>query len=180
MMPALVFNPNPYCRVVQFLFFWFLAWMAGKRNNPLVTILIVLGIAAFNLLVPYGRVLFARGMFRITEGALLAGIQRGVTLEGLIMVSRIAIRRDLRLPGSFGKLIGESFRILAFVQERKGAITRKNFVRDIDTLMIDLSGAEALCMETGNGRLPGRAKPPAAGRLILAAAVVLSWLPWLL
>jgi heptaprenyl diphosphate synthase len=176
MMPALVFNPNPYSRALQFLFFWFLAALAGKRNNPLITILIIIGIMAFNLLAPYGRVLFSRGLFRITEGALLAGIQRGVTLEGLIMLSRAAIRRDLRLPGSFGELIGESFRILTFVQERKNSITRKTFVRDIDNLMIELSGTE-VSMVAEKGRSPAR--PPAAGRIILAAAVILAWLPWL-
>jgi heptaprenyl diphosphate synthase len=175
MMPALVFNPNPYFRVLQFLFFWFLAFLAGKRNNPLITILIILGIVAFNLLAPYGRVLFSRGLFRITEGALLAGIQRGVTLEGLIMLSRAAIRRDLRLPGSFGKLIGESFRILAFVQERKNTITRKNFVQAIDNLMIELSETEELCIPAAEKRR----RPAAAGRIILAAAVILAWLPWM-
>jgi heptaprenyl diphosphate synthase len=183
MMPALVFNPDPYSRVLQFLFFWFLAWAAGKRNNPLVTILIILGIAAFNLLAPYGRVLVTLGLFRITEGALLAGIQRGVTLEGLIMLSRIAIRRDLRLPGVFGELIGESFRILAFVQERKNTITRKNLVRDIDNLMIELSGTEELRIPQRSfprrAAEKGRRRPIAAGRIILSAAVILAWLPWL-
>jgi heptaprenyl diphosphate synthase len=176
MMPALVFTPNPYSRVLQFLFFWFLAFLAGKRNNPLVTILIVLGIVGFNLLAPYGRVLVSRGLFRITEGALLAGIQRGVTLEGLIMLSRVAIRRDLRLPGFFGELVGESFRILAFVQEQKNTITRKTFVRDIDNLMIALSGDEDPHTAVEKRRSPAR---PAAGRIILAAAVILAWLPWL-
>jgi heptaprenyl diphosphate synthase len=175
MAPALVFNPDPYFRVLQFLFFWFLAWLAGKRNNPLVTILIILGIAAFNLLAPYGRVLVSLGGWRITEGALLAGIQRGVTLEGLIMLSRIAIRRDLRLPGSFGALIGESFRILALVRERKDTITRKNVVEAIDTLMMELSeNDEPLAVET----MAGRRGSAALGRVILGAAVILAWLPW--
>ncbi|GHV77291.1 membrane protein [Spirochaetia bacterium] len=175
MMPALVFNPNPYFRTLQFMFFWFLAALGGKRNNPLTTILIILGITAFNLLAPYGRVLFSWGLFRITEGALLAGIQRGVTLEGLIMLSRIAIRRDLRLPGVFGELIGESFRILKLVQERRNTITRKNFVRDIDNLLIELSGTE----ELPPAALKKRRPTTAVGWIILCAAVILAWLPWL-
>jgi heptaprenyl diphosphate synthase len=174
MMPALVFNPNPYFRGAQFLFFWFLAWFAGKRNNPLITILIILGITAFNLLAPYGRVLVSLGGWRLTEGALLTGIQRAVTLEGLIMLSRVAIRRDLRFPGFFGERIGESFRILALVQERKNTITRKNFVRDIDDLMIELSETK----DEGPPVETGRQDAGVAGRIILGSAVILAWLPW--
>jgi heptaprenyl diphosphate synthase len=179
MMPALVFNPDPYIRALQFLFFWFLAWLAGKRNNPLITIMVILGIVIFNLLAPYGRVLYSFGSVRITEGALLAGIQRAVTLEGLIMLSRVAIRRDLRLPGYFGGLIGESFRILAFVQERKKTITRKNFVESIDTLMMELSETGVVPAAAPQTAAAVRRGSTAAGRIILSAAVILTWLPWL-
>jgi heptaprenyl diphosphate synthase len=175
MAPALVFNPSPYLRVFQFFFFWFLAWLSGKKNNPQITILVILTIILFNLLVPYGRVLFSVGVFRITSGALLAGIQRAVTLEGLIMLSRTVIRRDLRLPGAFGELIGESFRIFALIQERKNTITRKNFIESIDNLMIELSGMEEAAEVEGASL---RQRSTLGGRLILAAAVILAWLPW--
>jgi heptaprenyl diphosphate synthase len=177
MMPAVVFNPNTYFRSLQFLFFWFLAWLSGKKNNPLITIFIILGIITFNLTVPYGQLLFSFGPVKITAGALLGGIRRAVTLEALIMLSRAAIRPDLRLPGGFGKLIGESFRILAFIRERKQGFTRKNFVTAMDDLMIELSEAgEDAAVETPAA--PGRYSR-AMGRIILAAAAALAWLPWL-
>ncbi|AEF85572.1 putative heptaprenyl diphosphate synthase component I [Treponema primitia ZAS-2] len=189
MVPALVFNPNPYFRVLQFLFFWFLAWLSGKKNNPLITILIILGIVMFNLLVPYGRVLFSVGAFRITEGALLAGIQRGVTLEALIMLSRTAIRRDLQLPGAFGEMVGESFRILALIQEQGHIITRKDIIGSIDALMIAVSKAEDPTAEAGQHEemdvqktefllSDGRRVSAIPGRIILVVAVLLAWLPW--
>jgi heptaprenyl diphosphate synthase len=176
MMPALVFNPNPYLRVPQFLFFAFLLWFAGKKNNPLIAVAVILSIVAFNLLAPYGRVLFSIGAFRITEGALRGGLQRAVTLEGLIMLSRFSIRRDLRLPGSLGKLIGESFRILALIQERRNVVTRKNFAAGIDALMLELSRGEDPPADA-SGEDPRRGST-AAGRIILAAAAILAWLPW--
>jgi heptaprenyl diphosphate synthase len=173
MTPALVFNPNPYLRFLQFLFFLALVWFAGKKNNILATGAVILGIVAFNLLAPYGRVLCSFGVFRITEGALRGGIQRAATLEGLIMLSRFAIRRDLRLPGSFGGLVGESFRILAFIQERRNTVSRKNFIAGIDALLLELS-------ETGEpfdgaSGEPSRRGSSAAGRIMLAAAVLVSW-----
>jgi len=194
-MPALLFNPITMSRVFQFLFFWFVAWLSGKKNNPLFTFLVIFGIVIFNLIIPYGQVLFSIGVFKVTRGALMAGIHRAVTLEGLIMLSRFTIRRDLKIPGLFGELIGESFRIFAVIMDQKQRITRKNFIADIDRLMLELSGdsgepkvlAEASqpaavpMSGTGTGAGSGakkRTKP--AGFVILAVMVILSWLPWVL
>ena len=172
-MPALLFNPNVFARILQFLFFWFLAWLSGKKNNPLVTFLVILGIVAFNLILPYGQVLFSIGRFRITLGALITGINRAVTLEGLIMLSRVTIRRDLKIPGLFGELIGESFRIFADIMNRKQRITRKNLINDIDQMMIELSEG---VVATQPDAPASRTKP--AGFAIIAVVVILSWLPF--
>jgi heptaprenyl diphosphate synthase len=177
-MPAMLFNPIIIFRVVQFFFFWFLAWLSGKKNNPFFTLLIILGIVAFNLIVPYGRVLFSLGPFRITLGALFAGIQRAVTLEGLIMLSRVSIRQDLKIPGGLGELIGESFRIFALITEKKQRITRKNFIGDIDSLMIELSGEGEEAAQARASSVVDKKPRRIAGFIILAAAVILAWLPW--
>jgi heptaprenyl diphosphate synthase len=139
-MPVFLFSPFILLRIILFFFFWFLAWLAGKNGNPLSTILVILGITLFNLIIPYGRVLFSIGAFKITAGALLGGIHRAVTLEGLIMLSRITIRPNLKIPGFFGELTGEAFRIFSVIMNQKNRITRKNIMGDIDRLMLELSG----------------------------------------
>jgi heptaprenyl diphosphate synthase len=177
-MPALVFNPDTVCRIIQFFLFWFFAWLAGKKNNPGLTFFVIFGITAFNLLVPYGRVLVSWGIFRITEGALMMGLRRAVTLEGLIMLSRAAIRRDLRFPGNFGAFAGESFRFLALIQERKHTISRKNWMGDVDRLMIELSEESvpsAITEPVPAGGGLNRVTPQ--GRVILILAVVAAWIP---
>ena len=172
MTPALLFNPSTFGRVLQFLLFWFFSWLSGKKNNPFFTILVIIGIVAFNLIIPYGRVLFSLGPFRITAGALETGIRRAVTLEGLIMLSRVTIRQDLKIPGFFGELIGESFRILALIMSRKQRLS-KNLIADLDRLMMELSDASG---EFPQPLISSGAKP--AGLVILGAIVILSWLPW--
>ena len=176
-MPALLFNPLVISRLFQFLFFWFLAWLSGKRNNPLFTILVMLGIVIFNLVIPYGHVLFSIGVFKITSGALETGINRAVTLEGLIMLSRLTIRQDLKIPGLFGELIGESFRVFALIMNQKQRITRKNLIADIDKFLLDLSGDA--CEAPRPATVPVSSTKP-AGFVILAVVALLSWLPWVL
>jgi heptaprenyl diphosphate synthase len=173
-MPALLFNPNTWTRVLQFFFFAFLAWLSGKKINPIITILIIVVIVFFNLLVPYGRVLASLGPFRITAGSLLAGIHRAVTLEALVMLSRAAIRPDLRLPGMFGEILGESFRIFGQIMERKIIINRGDIAGDLDRLMLELSADTAA---------PEAARPApltVPGCIFLITVILLSWLPLLL
>jgi heptaprenyl diphosphate synthase len=174
-MPALLFNPDTRTRVLQFFFFWFLAWLSGKKNNPLITILIVLVIVFFNLLVPYGRILYSLGPFRITIGALLAGIHRAATLEALVMLSGAAIRPAIRLPGVFGEILGESFRIFGQIMERKITLKGGNIAAGIDRLMLELSAEASSVPASGVSVDRKRLSPPALVCLVLT--VLLSWLP---
>jgi heptaprenyl diphosphate synthase len=183
-MPALLFNPSLAGRAVQFLFFWALVLLAGKKSNPPATLAVILGIVFFNLLFPYGEVLFSIGPFvTVSSGALEAGLRRAITMEGLFMLSRLTVRQDLRLPGGFGELTGESFRILAVLTERKHTISVKNLIDcidGIDGLMLELSAPDTAGHAPG-AAVPGTADKPALfpGLFILAAVVVLAWLPWL-
>ena len=175
-MPAMLFNSITILRVIQFLIFWFLAWLSGRKNNPLITITVILSIVAFNLVVPYGQVLYSIGAFRITSGALATGIHRAVTLAGLIMLSRVTIRRDLKIPGLFGELIGESFRLFSVIINQKQRITRKNFISDIDNMMIELSDDNK---EAFQPEATPASRTKLIGFVILAIVVTLSWLPWI-
>jgi heptaprenyl diphosphate synthase len=182
MMGAFLFNPSTVLRVPQFLLFWFFAWLTGKKNKPLITLLVILGIVLFNLLVPYGRVLAEFGSLRITQGSLLGGLRRAVTLEGLIMLSRASVRPDLRLPGPLGSLIGESLRIFEGITERRGLITRKHFIEGIDALLLELSAGQGdregpPAGEQAAGTPQSLAVPPEGplpGMLFLAAAAILT------
>jgi len=174
-IPALLFIPGTEYRVMQFLFFWFLAFLCGKKTNFIFTVLITLFIIVFNLIIPYGRVLFSIGAFKITSGALEAGIHRAVTLQALVMLSKVTIRQDLQLPGVFGKLLSESLQMFSVLMSRKYKVTGKNLIADIDTIMLELS-AEQIEINKEQSRI--NTKP--AGYLILIFITLISWLPWFL
>ena len=178
-MPALLFNPDTLSRAVQFLCFWFLSWLAGKKSYPLRIVLAVLVIILFNLAIPYGRLILSLGPFPLTAGALNQGIRRAVTLEGLIMVSRLAVRPDLRLPGAFGELVGESFRVFGQIMARKKNLNPKDLAGGIDDLLIELSGnlQPGGAENAGGPETPSAKRGGARGCLILGAALLLAWAP---
>ena len=206
MMPALLLNPDTNARIIQFLFFWALAWLSGKKNNPFITVSVIMGIVFFNLLVPYGEVSLSFGPLKITSGALQAGIHRAVTLQGLFMLSRSCIRRDLKFPGAFGEITGESFRIFSnlgedfsllgkdFYKKGMGKNLFKELVEHLDRLLFNYSGGDLLSGNSGPAE-KNRSAPPACekkepedsvtssglsrlrGRITLVAIVILAWLP---
>jgi len=136
---ALIFIISPLLvRVGLFLVFCVLVRIMGKKINPLITLAIMAGIVFFNLLVPYGKVLTVIGPLPITQGSLLAGLEKALTLEGLLMLSRACIRSDLRLPGTVGSLLGDSLRILELMREKKGSIRRGHIVAGIDQMMLEI------------------------------------------
>ena len=176
MIPALLLNPDTGGRVIQFLFFWALAFLSGKKNNPLFTAALIAGIVFFNLIVPFGEVLFVAGPLKITSGALDAGIKRAVTLEGIMMLSRFSVRADLALPGSFGKILGESFKIFSSLGEEKKLFTRQNWARRLDKIL--MANGETVTALPHTAIKKSRAKAAKyKSRLLLAVIVILSWLP---
>ncbi|MCL2411946.1 MAG: hypothetical protein FWC97_09930 [Treponema sp.] len=174
MVSALVFNPSTELRVAQFLFFWFLAWLSGRRTKFFLTIFIILFIVVFNLIVPHGRVLFSIGQLRITSGALTAGIHRAFTLGALVMLSKVTVRQDLMLPGTFGRILGESMRIFSAMMNRKFHITGRNIIVQIDNLMLELSEQDYSPQSAVN-----IVKTKLVGYIVLIAVVLFSWLPWI-
>jgi len=182
-MPALLFNPDTGYRIIQFLFFMFLAFLSGKKINAPFTIIVIFFIVVFNLSVPYGRILCAIGPFKITSGALETGIRRAVTFQALVLLSKASVRNDLKISGAFGELLAESLRIFSLLMNRiylkpekentpqKTFFlrNRKNIITEIDNLMLELSGEkiqEFSVMEK---------KTKTIGFIILIFAVALSW-----
>ena len=140
LLMAVIFllNRLPEYRAILFLFFCLLAWLSGKKNNIFATIIMMAGIIFFNMLVPYGKVLASFGPLRITQGSLLTGLEKAFTLTGLLMLSRACIKSNLQLPGIPGSVLGESFRLLELMREKKGLISRKNIIYGIDNLLLEL------------------------------------------
>ncbi|MDR2515968.1 MAG: Gx transporter family protein [Spirochaetaceae bacterium] len=177
MAPALLAGGSTTARAVQFLFFLLLAFGTGKRVRPLAVFPVMLGIVAVNLLAPHGRVLCSLGPLRVTSGALRAGLDRAFTLEALVMLSRFSVRSDLVLPGFFGSLVSDSFRLFSALSERRGMIQARNIIGSIDALLEEIT-ASGIAISGDDTESAARARKTAPAHFFaLALVVILSWLP---
>ena len=118
-------------------------WYSGKRFSPIATLLVSLTIVAANLLLPIGKVLFSLGPLVITDGALLGGMEKAVTFEGLMYASKACILPGLRLPGRFGSIVARAFVYYDRIIEYKGKVKPSTLVDDADALMLEIWEAEA-------------------------------------
>ncbi|MFQ3547606.1 MAG: hypothetical protein SNJ56_04650 [Termitinemataceae bacterium] len=175
-IPALVFGSSIPAKLVFLLYFYVFAWLQGKRNNIFITGLVMAGIIGFNLLIPYGRVLLYVGIIPITEGALKTGFDKAITLESLIMLSKVSIRSDLVIPGRYGRLIGASFQLFERFLEQKNLFTIKHPIKSIDTILFELSGFE---ITPSTYSQDAHKRRPWIGRLILTVQVLSIWLLWI-
>lgn len=68
----------------------------------LPSLFILLSVVISNLLVPFGKILFTVEKWHvlITQGALFAGLERGVVLVGFLFFSQLIIDKNIILPGA--------------------------------------------------------------------------------
>ncbi len=174
---ALLFQPRLGPRAAILAGAVAFSWATGRKVPLLGTTLVILGIVGANLLVPVGRVLASWGPIRITETALMEGIEKAVTFEALIYISKAAIRSDLRIPGRTGTLIGSALLCYERILETRIRLRRETFFRDLDGILLGIYDEEIPAAQGRTSAVPiGRG---AAGTVFLILAAAAAWLPYL-
>ena len=130
---------------------------SGRRVRPVSALLLTAGILAGNLYPPAGKLIAEAGPFIITDGSVALGLGKALQFQGLFFLSALATRR-LVLPGSFGKLLAGSFRLLRELDIRKGMLVPRRsggraslsggaFIKRLDALLLEVSGKSAASLE---------------------------------
>lgn len=173
---ALLFQPRLGPRAGILLGAMAFSWANGRKVPVLGTILVLFGIIGANLLVPIGRVLISWGPIRVTETALLEGIEKAVTFEALIYVSKATIRSDISMPGRAGKLIGSALLCYERILETRIKLRRATLFRDLDEMLLGIYSEE---LSAARDRPPtAPAGRGAAGTAVLVLAAAAAWAPY--
>jgi hypothetical protein len=112
-----------------------LAVSAGKRIKFGYFAFLVASVVFFHLFLPFGKVWFQVGPWAVTEGAFFLGLGKGFTFSGLVFVSLASISRELRLPGRFGALWGQTFSWYEQLMDQRRAIKPRALLLSIDRLL---------------------------------------------
>lgn len=147
------------------------------------SVILVISITLAHLLIPAGRILVRVGGFPITSLALESGLYRGLTLAGLFYISCFYVRRDTRLPGTIGMLLGRVFYYFNLFVSRS-SLDRQNPIEfdrkkpiEFD-LRKPIESIDRILVETyGHGQEQGSPDPGTSigGYFLLSLLVVLGW-----
>lgn len=153
---AFLFQPNVLLKAVMLVAFILAARAVGKRFSLATTLSVSLGIILANLIVPSGKVLGTLLGMKITQGALIEGIEKALTFEGLMMLSKASIAPGLKLPGRLGRIVAAAFVYYDRIVEYKGRIKAASLSRDADDLMLRVWGfADTAFAETAGAESAG-------------------------
>jgi hypothetical protein len=182
-IPAFVLQQNLAVRLGQVAVFLVISAGMGKRVRLLPNLIIIIGIVTAQILFPFGHVLFFIGRFPVTLGAIRSGILKSTLLIGMIYLSRLAVRADLRLPGRFGKYIS---RVFFYFEKLTGLKQRTEFkrlagpdkklkgslVRRLDAILFELQNIPPVELSSGQAR---QRRLNMAGVVLIAALILTTW-----
>ncbi len=145
--------------------------MTARRGRVrlLPSFILIASLTALSLLTPSGRVLHTLGSFRITQGALEAGISKGLTLTGMLFASQTIFAalnsRGLGQAGAQSRLfgpVGKVFADFARLSARRLDIKGQGLMAALDGRLCELwSGTD--CSEAACCENPGRTFEAAPG-----------------
>jgi hypothetical protein len=114
------------------------------RLKSVNLIIVFFSIVLFNLFPPYGRILLKIGPFAVTQGALLSGLRKALMLQGLVVISKLIMKRPLHIRGFWGGLLSASFAVLGRLNDGKtrlasaeGRPSAKTFIERLDAVLLD-------------------------------------------
>jgi len=155
----------PFLLIEQILFktiltiaFAVLALLSGRHLRWGYFLVLLVSVSFFQLFFPWGRVIFEFGPFAVTAGALESGLIRGLTLAGMVFLSLAAVRPELKLPGTLGRILGRTFYYFDLLFEGRKRLSRKNFFASLDELLKERfdSGIEhTMMVEAREGGMRG-------------------------
>jgi hypothetical protein len=135
--PAIIVQQNLIVKAAQtgvFLILALLSVSVAKRRLIVGSIVFMISTIAVNLFSPVGRVMLRIGPVRITRGALILGLSKATTLVCLLYLSRLCVRPSVRLPGTLGRYVSETFAYLSKLLSGGRKLTNKNLVRRLDEI----------------------------------------------
>lgn len=175
-LPAFLFLPSVILKGGLFLFYLLLFVLDGRKVRVLPVLSLFLGLLLLNLLVPRGKVLFYLGIWPVSQGALVSGCGKFITLAGLIYFSRFVLKDRLPLPGKVGRWVSLVFFYYERLLDRADlSLFKKSpgkWMDGVDDLLLSVYGeAEALPSSIDYAYLGDGVK----ARIFLISFVFIHW-----
>ncbi|NQT60913.1 MAG: hypothetical protein HQ557_18250 [Bacteroidetes bacterium] len=134
-IPTFLLQKNLILMAVQVAFVMVLAVLKGRKIKPVPVLVVLISVVLMNLLQVNGKVLFTVGSFSVTLGALKIGLDKALTLIGMLYVSQYMVSGKPKLPGKFGQLLSKQFLFFEYIVTSWKRPERGKFIESLDTVL---------------------------------------------
>ena len=138
MIPAFLLQKNLILMAAQIVFIMMIAVMKGRKIKPVPVIVVLSSVVLMNLLQVNGKVLFTIGSFSVTLGALKIGLDKALTLIGMLYVSQYMVSGKPKLPGKFGQLLSKQFLFFEHIVTSWKRPEKGNFIESLDVVLEEM------------------------------------------
>lgn len=134
MFTLLFFSKSIYVVAAIFLLSIIACAIKTKKVKLLPSVAIILSVTFFSILVPHGKILAELWKVKITDGAILSGLERSMKLCSCVFLSKLIANKNMKLPSRAGLFMSLVFEHFEKLSENKGnkKITFSNFVSLLD------------------------------------------------
>ena len=133
--PSMLLAAAPAVRAIQLALLIAVVLIIRRRMRWGRTAAFFVAVVVFNLATPGGRVLFEVFGFPVTAGALGVGLSKALGLTSLLLLSKIGIRRDLELPGRWGRLLDLTLAYVRYLVDADVRLLARDPVGRLDNLL---------------------------------------------
>jgi hypothetical protein len=138
LFPVFLFLPGVYPVWSAAALFFLLTLCRRGKMKLLPSVIITAGIVFFALLSPYGKVLLQIGSFRITDGALTAGLHKSGILVGMVFLSQFAVSSQLHFPGRPGRFLSCMFGVFDQLTAKRISFKPGTVISSIDDRLVEI------------------------------------------
>jgi len=138
MIPAFLLQKNLIMMIVQVAFIMVIAVLKGRKIKPVPVLVVLTSVVLMNLLQVNGKVLFTIGSFSVTLGALKIGLDKALTLIGMLYVSQYMVSGRPKLPGKFGQLLSKQFLFFEHIVTSWKRPERGKFIESLDVVLEEM------------------------------------------
>lgn len=131
----LVFFKNIYVSAAIFVLFVILVFIKNGKIKIMPSVFLICSITLFELFIPNGKILFEFRSLKITQGALLLGMNRALRLCSFVFISKYFMKSNLVMPGVFGTFFKKVMDHYASLSSSKIKFKMGHFIESIDSVL---------------------------------------------
>lgn len=131
---VLFFSKTLYIILSIFFISYFLCLLKKKKVKLFSSLLIIISVTFFSMLIPHGKIIFEFWNIKITEGAIIFGLERALKLCSCVFISKLITHKSMQFSFKLGFFMRMVFEYFDKLSDKKTfeKMSLKNLVELID------------------------------------------------